>query len=400
MDALQFTQLLSEAFDAALKPRISRILHLRLGIADGQPRTLEEIAEEMGVSRERVRQLINKGLKALPLVCMRECRTTADGAPTRLLVYVWLSLRVDDEQPVRRIRQFAEEHLPTVPFENHALPLLASLIFKKPSLAARFVEWARDVYREQRQERKRKRGEEYRRRRHERLKARVQPRFEYLQTYTIRPPNLPDLKRLAVIRRQREVSETSTAISGEFSSAKLQRSVQFESNTERRFFEWLEVLDDVEWYCEQPMVIPYICSYTDKTRAYYPDLLFTTRDGRATVVEIKPVLEMALRRNLDKWRAARRHLAALGIGFLVTDGRIGVQELMRHSVPADYRRAVLDAIGPAGLNWADYSRIVSIHSPKTRDFVALALQEKLWWSLAPFDLRFPPGDTVAVTAMV
>lgn len=48
-----------------LPPRDKRILNLYFGLEDGKPRTLEEIGRELGISRERVRQLKERALKTL-----------------------------------------------------------------------------------------------------------------------------------------------------------------------------------------------------------------------------------------------------------------------------------------------------------------------------------------------
>jgi RNA polymerase primary sigma factor len=47
----------AQGFLEMLNDRERRILDLRFGLSDGQTRTLAEIAKEMGVSRERVRQI-------------------------------------------------------------------------------------------------------------------------------------------------------------------------------------------------------------------------------------------------------------------------------------------------------------------------------------------------------
>jgi RNA polymerase primary sigma factor len=48
-----------------LSPREGRILSLRFGLEDGRSRTLEEVGREMGVTRERIRQIEAKALRKL-----------------------------------------------------------------------------------------------------------------------------------------------------------------------------------------------------------------------------------------------------------------------------------------------------------------------------------------------
>jgi len=48
-----------------LKPRDREAIELRFGLRDGRPRTLEEVSRVLGVTRERVRQLEQRGLARL-----------------------------------------------------------------------------------------------------------------------------------------------------------------------------------------------------------------------------------------------------------------------------------------------------------------------------------------------
>ncbi len=55
---------IAEVLDT-LAPRERTIVELRFGMADGQPRTLEEVGEAFGVTRERIRQIESKTLSKL-----------------------------------------------------------------------------------------------------------------------------------------------------------------------------------------------------------------------------------------------------------------------------------------------------------------------------------------------
>ena len=60
--------LLKESLDDVLKtltPREEKVIMLRFGLADGHPRTLEEVGKEFNVTRERIRQIEAKALRKL-----------------------------------------------------------------------------------------------------------------------------------------------------------------------------------------------------------------------------------------------------------------------------------------------------------------------------------------------
>ena len=49
----------------SLAPREREVIELRFGLKDGTPRTLDEVARQYGITRERIRQIENQGLKKL-----------------------------------------------------------------------------------------------------------------------------------------------------------------------------------------------------------------------------------------------------------------------------------------------------------------------------------------------
>ena len=60
--------LLKEQLDEVLKtltPREAKVLSLRFGLKDGNPKTLEEVGKEFNVTRERIRQIEAKALRKL-----------------------------------------------------------------------------------------------------------------------------------------------------------------------------------------------------------------------------------------------------------------------------------------------------------------------------------------------
>lgn len=75
-----------------LDDRIAHILRMRAGMM-GEPVTLKEVGEELGVGRERIRQLENEGLTLMRY--LREAQRHRRLQPTRRRgrVYIWSRLR-------------------------------------------------------------------------------------------------------------------------------------------------------------------------------------------------------------------------------------------------------------------------------------------------------------------
>ena len=70
-EELTDVHLLNETLEellSKLAPREARVLRLRYGLHDGQTRTLKEIAEKFGLSRERIRQIEQEALTKLRIV--------------------------------------------------------------------------------------------------------------------------------------------------------------------------------------------------------------------------------------------------------------------------------------------------------------------------------------------
>lgn len=67
IDVLNIFQIIGKTFKI-LSERERKLLRQRYGLEDGSPRTLEDLAKEYKVSRERIRQIEQKAIEKINLV--------------------------------------------------------------------------------------------------------------------------------------------------------------------------------------------------------------------------------------------------------------------------------------------------------------------------------------------
>jgi len=64
IDSNSLKQTIDE-FIAILKPNDQQVLKMRFGLSDGEQKTLQQIGDILGVTRERIRQLERRALRRL-----------------------------------------------------------------------------------------------------------------------------------------------------------------------------------------------------------------------------------------------------------------------------------------------------------------------------------------------
>lgn len=145
-----------------------------------------------------------------------------------------------------------------------------------------------------------------------------------------------------LLQPRRAVSHNSRFRSGLFRSAKCGRDIQYESALERRFAELLEQHEQVRFYWEQPVKIPY---WRGRRKLFYtPDYGIYLDSGHVVLVEVKELSEMLDYRVQQKTEALMAFCAERGFGMLLTDGRHTPRDLLAGRVNRRLERALLKAL--------------------------------------------------------
>jgi len=377
---IRFFEYLAQAQLEALQDRESRIVELRYGLTGENAATLAAIGKVFGVSRERIRQLLCKAHRKIRSKGQRQIKANNVNDPcAELLIYVRSIIRPQRPSSEERFVEFCRNNLSSLPQQTHAFPLVAYLAYPDKQNREQILEEAKKIFQEFEDEQKKT----YK-------KQKLLSRFQELLSYVIYPGELKFLEEIDLrsFSRQREVSLDGEGRSGSFYSQKLSRLVQYESGLEMNFLFCLECFDDVIFYQEQPVRIPY--EFQGTTYCYYPDFLFVLKNGTGIITEIKPIFKMALRENLIKWSALKVYCAQNGLGLLVTDGKYSIQQIQRHEVKPDFSNSILEKLRQGTIDWTEYKKIKEQLNPSRDDFVALVLKNKLVWKLSPFLLGFQP----------
>ena len=374
-----FQSLFNLACADVLTERKCYIIELRYGFSGKDPLTLRETGSKLGISGERVRQLINKSIGRVIGRGKYEIKKNHIKSPcAELMLYMSKHIRPNDMGNIERIVDFTEAELPGLPLLRLALPLVTHLSYTKKLSKQHSAEAYKLInQRIFNQKAINKQAN---------VKKQLQNKFNQLLSF-VTYPNLKKMCTPALItsmNAKRSVSFEGYGKAGVFYSEKLNRSISYESSIELEFFLILEALDEVKFYQEQPLKIPY--SFENKKYLYYPDIFFMLTDGTGVVVEIKPNTEMALKINLNKWEALKTYCANQGLGFLITDCRKTIQQIQQHDYSPDFAEDVLLALQNGPLFWKEYEQIKNKHNETIQGFSALVLSHSLKWKLKPFHL--------------
>jgi len=363
-DSRDVLMLVSVAVASLPKKRDRDILGMRLGL-DGQPLTLAEIGVEWGVSRERVRQIQEVALRRL---AARARNAGTSGAFLKKLL-----------EPVCASLNVLATWLLDVARGGFEIPpcLAAKFILRTAGFAkARSTEVVTLMPAIERS-RMAKLSELARNRAAtERNESIINKWLNYSDWPEAPLPPPP----AAQMSAQRVVNDSD--IAGSFHSQKLNRTVHYESGLELEILRLLDRSEQVAYYQEQPILIPYL--FKGRHRKYYPDLFVATVQGRGLLIEVKPTESMAISINRAKADAGRAWAHARGWGWLVVSDRHTFRQIEEHVIPAAGWTLLDNELRTRGvLTWRDMISLRKRFGLTRFDFTAYIIQ-----SGAELDLAF------------
>jgi hypothetical protein len=388
MISYEFIQYLDAARIEALPERESEMFSLRYGISSGSTHTLADIGNLYGLSRERIRQLLNRSQRRIISKAKRQLKAGQIDSPcAELSQFLTDIIKPEEPNSGQRLLEFIEEILSFMRPTDSLVRFIAQLAYPSRLSASEDISFVTTTIRTQMFEKSRelaksrcieKSCELAKLSRIEKVRKLLS---RAMWPKKVRKLSLQDIERL---KRHRNVSWDGDGKAGIYFSNKLNRNVQYESELELHFFQQIDLDDNIITYQEQPLAISY--ENEGEKLTYYPDALLIFKDYRAIIVEIKPVFLMALHENLVKWASLKHFSEKYGLGLLITDGTYTLQQIQRHKSKSEYVAEILSYLENGPINWEQYKQIKQIHCPNRDDFVAMILKNGLLWQLGPFKL--------------
>ena len=383
-------RLLTEAAQAVLPLQMAAALRLRYGLDRGRYRTLAQVGSDLGVTRERARQLTTIAVQRLRRRGRFELARGLPLGPCGLLVADAETMVGDLDgaaMPARVLEQLWDQ-LRFLPPRVGARLLLALVGMPWPETAAA----AAAVY-EVLQRQLQAHMEDQRAERQTRIQLLRRVRFErFLVDSTIwfGPPQL--VRQLGGFQAARQVRPVRAVA---HHSPKLDRPVACESTLEAGFYRFLDQAEIVWSYQEQPVSIPLVIDGAQ--RRYHPDVLVLLVDGRVVLAELKPRRQWALFDNLLKWAVLADYCRQHGYGMFIGDCHRALQRALSVRPPELFVRDLLRLADRGGAGWASCRRLLTAHEATISDLNAVVLGHGLELRAKPFMLRRlwgPAGEEV------
>lgn len=381
---LVLRELVAAAVGEMPAERDQEVLSCRLGLDDRPAQTLEKVAEALGISRERVRQLQTRAIRRL---------ANSDAPASRKLRQVLAELSCVERVPseagpsaAERLLDLSDVLLSSVA-PRQAIPLLARLAGADKVRADNLAAEASTI-RILRHETARR--EAARQGRIERATRRWVALADEVNWFGDPEPALPH----AELEALRETENVDRGRFGAWHCPKLDRDVSYESETELRVIQLLSFAPQIAYYQEQPLAISY--QFAGQQRTYYPDLLAATVDGRCILIEVKPVYEMAMAVNVAKYRAAVEFCRNRGWGLVATDGNRTRRLLEQRTVDPRLETTLAAALEAQGeLSWPQVRAAAGSLPLDTLGLCSLILKRGWTWHSRPYRLRpAPPPNSL------
>ncbi|MDQ1771022.1 hypothetical protein GQR60_11500 [Labilibaculum sp. A4] len=346
--------------------------------------THAEIAQEFGLSRERIRQIHNKALRKLRGFGRRAntdipCKRLFD-----LLIYEVESSK--GENTYEQLISFWNKHIVEISGDK-IVKLCSHLLYAENKDINRNISAYKKWKKLQFAKIKREQLESYRA---EKYKQKIKQKQDWLLSNVIWGEKKRIWKNINTqnLEPKREVNQDSDYITGYYESAKCKRKIQYESGIELNFILMLECMPNVKFFVEQPTTIEY--DNNGYNHKYTPDFAVFLESGEAFIVEVKDMTGMADARVHRKFSALIEFCDNHGFGFLITDGKSTIENLLDRKYNKEFENEILNRLNDKKRKTMLYNEFKALREKyeiKWHDFLSFVIQNNLGFYPFPFKLN-------------
>jgi len=360
---------LSEIICLIMNERNSIIICTRLGLVDSEPKTLQEIGDEFGITRERIRQIEAMFYRRLRYYSSKDSTEVYSKIKDLVsLLSIWISPE-DNENP------FYVGSLLQKISKMHYLRLIMTLFYDSKESEQKEKEYRSII-----------KGTLLMQKTLLKENNNQKVKFDKLFKDVAWPETTRkvDTAKLQLVKPKRLINRDNGQITGEFFSQKNKRNIEYESNIEYKFCMHLESLNEVEGYVQQPVKIPYSINGLQKN--YYPDFLVIFKDGRCLLVEIKPRFHMVQYQNMLKYIALQKYCISKGYGYLIAENYHSINKLVNHEIDNTKLEELNKKVEEHPINWLQFKPMMNDLSLTQFESNALILHGDLMLTTAPYKI--------------
>lgn len=343
-----------------LTSRKCKILNMRLNGEEYNLNTLETIGNLIGVSRERIRQLINKSIFKL----RKRVHNNLKSIDSIMHLY-----DIEDNERAKRLFQIFINLLDR--YSSAKVDFIMSLIMDKNYIGELHIirnSTINRFYEHSAQERKIEKFDNWLAdviKWPKSINYNGQQIFE--NSYTVKKVNFeyPDSK------------------SGVFNSNKMANEIEYASSLEYSVLMNLEKSHYIKGYKTHTEVVPF---GEHLERRFYPDITAITVEGAIIIIELKPLFYMTIYENVLRFRALHSYCSQKGYGYVVMDDRRrDLYQIVNRPVKSDFENELSGMCYSRGqLSWRDVKEIVDKHGEANAAIDTVILRKKLKRTMDPF----------------
>lgn len=348
-----FIQRLDAARHFALTDRENQIFESRFGLKNGNLKTLEEVGNDFGISRERVRQIIGKSLRKIGSKGRYQLKKN-DSSQACAQLISYLSQKIPEDQTSNSIliNEFIKDEMPGISYEETAKQLIGMLLSRDMTGAS----------------------------------TKKKEILDELFSGVFWPPKVESLSDEEIRKIKTMVFKgRNSYYTGKFFSRKMNREVHYNSLEHLHFLLNLEYQKEIRSYYEFPFKVSY--NFEEHVTAIFPQVFYIYNNRKGVVVEIIPISRMALRSEIIRLKALKKFCWEKGYGILVTDGRYSIKQVKEMPVNPEFKREIIEILEKGDMIKEVLYEIKKRHKISTEEFTAFVLQNKITWESTPFIMR-------------